>query len=335
MRQNNVMIIAEIGGNHEGSFDYACKLLKLASESGADVVKFQIYTGASLVNKKEDPQRVAHFNKFALSTEEYLDLAKRAVDLGIEFNASIWDPSQIETFDSYLSFYKIGSGDLTAYSLLKEICSTNKPIILSTGLANIEEVKATIDFVCSQNGLYSQKDMISILQCTAMYPIPDQDTNLNVMHTLKDNFHDYKVGYSDHTDGTYAAEIAVAMGAEILELHFTDNKIGREFRDHKVSFTKDDMLQLREKINKIKTLQGSYIKKPCQSEIESGHVKSFRRAVYPARAIKAGETITDSDLISLRPNHGLSADKLEWIVGKKATRDLLELEEVNAKDFSA
>lgn len=332
--KGDVKIIAEIGGNHEGDFHYACKLLELAAQSGADIVKFQIYTGPSLVNEKQDPDRVAHFNKFALTTSQYLELAQRAGALEIEFNASIWDQSQISIFDPLVKFYKIGSGDLTAYPLLKAICKTQKPIMLSTGLATMKEVEASINYICRENDIYKQADMISLLQCTAMYPIPDRDANLNIIQTYKNTF-PYKIGYSDHTAGTYAAEIAVAMGAEILELHFTDQKDNRDFRDHQVSFTKDDIQKLRNRIDDIKTLQGASLKAPAPSELESCHVKSFRRALYPARDIRAGEIITHADLIALRPNHGISADQLEMLIGKTAARDLTQLERLDPKDFRA
>jgi len=329
---DGVMIIAEIGGNHEGDFQYARRLLHLAAGSGADVIKFQIYSGEALVNSREDPQRVAHFNRFALTTDQYLALGRECSELGVEFNASIWDASQIEIFDPFLKFYKIGSGDLTAYSLLREVVRRRKPIVLSTGLATLEEIRRSVFFIRSLDSLYEDPDMLAILQCTSMYPIPDQDSNLNVMTTLRETFK-CKVGYSDHTAGTYAAEIAVAMGAEILELHFTDQKEGRKFRDHQVSFTREDIKRLRERIHTIVELKGTFEKKPTASEIENNHHVSFRRAVYPARDIRAGERITHADLTVLRPCHGIPANEVDELVGRQARRDLKVLEQLAWHDF--
>lgn len=329
---NDVLIIAEIGGNHEGDFQYALQLLELAAGSGADVVKFQIYTGDSLVNKKQDPSRVAHFDRFALTTDQYVELAEKCSEYNVEFNASIWDPRQLDIFDKYMSFYKIGSGDLTAYSLLEKITEKNKPIMLSTGLATLQDIKGAVSFICECNSNYKQRDMLSILQCTSMYPIPDADANLNVLHTLKKEFN-YPFGYSDHTEGTYAAEVAVAMGASILELHFTDEKLDRDFRDHKVSFTKEDIRNLRNKIQQIKTLQGSGEKQPAPSEIESEHHISFRRAIYPARNILRGEKVSKTDFISLRPCNGISAEKIEDLEGLVAKKDIAELDVIAMSDF--
>lgn len=326
------MIIAEIGGNHEGDFEYARRLLQLAATSGADVVKFQIYSGCTLVNGREDPQRAAHFDRFALSTAQYLALAEESRALGVEFNASIWDASQIEVFDPFLRFYKVGSGDLTAYPLLREIARRRKPIMLSTGLATLDEVKQSVAFIRSLDSIYERRDMLSILQCTSMYPIPDTDANLNVVTTLKNTFN-CKIGYSDHTEGTYAAEIAVALGAEILELHFTDRKEGRSFRDHLVSFTREEILALRERIRTINEIKGSFEKKPAPSEIENNHLVSFRRGVYPARDIMAGERVEVADFVVLRPNRGIPANEIEKLQGLLAKRDLKVQERLDWNDF--
>lgn len=321
MKDSQIKIIAEIGGNHEGDFDYAKELVHLVSESGAEIVKFQVYTGESIVNKKVDPDRARHFNKFALSTDQYLELAELAENLGLEFNASIWDIRQIDVFDKYLKFYKIGSGDLTAYPLLKKIAISTKPIILSTGLSTYDEIKSTLDFICEVNPFYQNKGNLTLLQCTSMYPIPDDEANLNVMLELKKRF-GYRVGYSDHTVGTKAAEIAVAMGAEVLELHFTDQKENRSFRDHQVSFTKEDIVALKESIENIRILQSNGEKSPTKSELQSGHVKSFRRSLYLKRNIQKGTIVAEADLIALRPCEGIGAEYLNDLVGKEALTNI-------------
>ncbi len=139
-----------------------------------------------------------------------------------------------------MDFYKVGSGDLTAYPMLRELAKFKKPILISTGLADEKEVVEAVAFLQKQNDYYQQKEAIAVLQCTSMYPIQNSDANLNVMHRYKELFQ-CKVGYSDHTEGSYAMEIAIAMGAEILEFHFTDDRSGKSFRDHKVSLTKDEV----------------------------------------------------------------------------------------------
>lgn len=331
---NKIYIIAEIGGNHEGDFEKARSLMKQAIDSGADSVKFQVYSGSSLVNIKEDPDRVNHFNRFALKDEEYVALAKECRKLGADFNASIWNEEHVELLNEYLTFYKIGSGDLTAYPLLKAIIRKRKPIVLSTGLSTLNEIDETVEYICSVDSLYRQRNMLSILQCTSMYPIPDSDANLRVINTLQDRY-SYNIGYSDHTIGGTAVDVAVALGAKIIEVHFTDSREGKEFRDHKVSFTPDEVKQIRKKVTTIHTLLGDGIKRPMESEIENGHVLSFRRGLYPKRNIAVGECVQDDDFIALRPQHGVAANQLGLITGKVANRNIEELSVITIDDFNS
>lgn len=313
------LLIAEIGGNHEGNFDYALKLTDLAIASGADYIKYQMYSGDSLVSRLEGAQRNAHFKKFELSQEQFITLAKKCQAAKVGFMASVWNPDYLRWIDEYMSIYKIGSGDLTAYSVIREIAKTGKPMILSTGLATLQEVLETVAFIQSLDDRYKDPDYLSILQCTSMYPIPFEDANLSVM-TLLRQATQLPVGYSDHTEGSRALEIAVAMGAEILEFHFTDEREGKTFRDHKVSLTKDEVLALGQKIEEIRRLQGHYLKRPL--EVEGDHRISFRRAVYPAHDLNAGSVIKAEDLVSLRPNHGIDARDFDKLIGKKLKTDV-------------
>jgi N-acetylneuraminate synthase/N,N'-diacetyllegionaminate synthase len=165
-----------------------------------------------------------------------------------------------------------------------------------------------------------------------MYPIPDDDANLNVMKTLKETT-ELPVGFSDHTLGTFAIEIAVAMGAEIIEKHFTDSREEKTFRDHFVSATKEEMIAFIEKVKRIKVLKGSTEKKPVASEIKADHIKVFRRALYPARDLRAGEVICEEDLLALRPCIGIGAEKLDRIVGRRLTKDVTKYEALSEQFF--
>ncbi len=330
--QNGVYIIAEIGGNHEGDFAYAKKLTKLAVESGADAVKFQIYTGDKIVSKVENPQRNKHFKKFELSKKQYLQLADYCNENKVSFMASVWSVDAIDWIDPYLDFYKIGSGDLTAYPLLKEFAKRGKPIILSTGLSTSEEVENAVKYIQSVNEIYKQKENLAVLQCTSMYPIPEKEANLNVMNYFRDKF-ELTIGYSDHTTGTYAAEISVAMGAEIVEVHFTDTRENKTFRDHKVSFTKKEIKELIKRTKRIRTLQGSEQKTPTFSEIESNHLITFRRSVYAKKAIKKGTILTENLLTVLRPNTGIDAREFDLLIGKKLINDKIANEKILKKDI--
>ncbi len=309
------LLIAEIGGNHEGDFDYAKKLTQLAIETDVDMVKFQIYTGDSLVSRLESPIRNNHFKKFELSREQHLALAELVTNAGLKYTSSVWDLSAIEWLDEYIPIYKIGSGDLTAYPVLRETAKLGKPIILSTGLSTEAEVLEAISFIQTVNEDYKKPEMLAILQCTSMYPISLADAHLNVMHRLRE-LTGLTIGYSDHTEGSKALKYAVAMGAEVLEFHFTDERQGKEFRDHKVSLMPEEVKELIAEIKTIREIQGDPVKKPTQIELVNGHEVSFRRSVYPARDIKAGEKLSDENLIVLRPNHGIDARDYDKVIGK-------------------
>jgi len=325
--KHGVFLIAEIGGNHEGDFDYAQKLTQLACESGVDAVKFQIYTGDTLVSSIEDSVRNKHFKKFELTPEQYLDLAIICRANGVAFSASVWDLNAMRWIDRYISFYKIGSGDLTAYPLLKGIAETGKPIVLSTGLSTLKEVGESIGFIQKQNSIYTDKENLAVLQCTSMYPISDDEVNLNVMHQYKELF-ELTVGYSDHTIGNTAVEQAITMGAEVIEMHFTDDREGKTFRDHQISFTKKEIKNLVDRIEKIKIFQGSGEKHIQKSEVDSGHINSFRRAVYPTRDIDAGEMLTESNLTVLRPNKGIDARCFYEILGRRLIKKVKKHEKL-------
>lgn len=331
--KKGVYIIAEIGGNHEGDFEYAKKLTRLACKTGVDAVKFQVYTGETLVSKVESPDRHAHFQRFELTPDQYIALAQICKKAGVTFAASVWNIQAIEWLDPYMEYYKIGSGDLTALPILRRIASIGKPIILSTGLATMDEVFDAVSFIQSQNPVYKNRNHLGILQCTSMYPIPNCDANLNVMKTFSENFK-ATIGYSDHTIGPDAVELAIAMGAEIVEVHFTDSREGKTFRDHKVSFTPEEIKQLIEKIEKVHLLQGSPNKIPADTEVENGHIVSFRRAVYPVRDLSAGTILTEDLLTILRPNHGIDARHYYDLIGRKLKKDKKAFEKLDWQDVN-
>lgn len=318
------LMIAEIGGNHEGDFEVAKHMTKLAIKSGADCIKFQLYQGNTLVSSKESPERVEHFKKFELSQEEHIFLAKMCLEANVKYLASVWDLEMLNWIDPYLEYYKIGSGDMTAWPILEEFAKRGKPILISTGLSSTEEVLQTIRFLQRINQNYTQPNMLCILQCTSMYPIPDQDANLKVMDLFKRET-GLSVGYSDHTTGTDALLVAAIMGADALEFHFTDTRDGKLFRDHEVSLDVQEVISLKEKIKHLKTFQGDGVKLPQPSEINSGHEISFRRGVYLIREVKKGEIINVEDLVFLRPAHGIDARDYQSLIGTKALRDISPL----------
>jgi N-acetylneuraminate synthase/N,N'-diacetyllegionaminate synthase len=313
---DDVLVIAEIGGNHEGSFDKAKELVELAAAAGAGAVKLQIYSGDTLVSRAVDPERNRHFQRFALSMDQYLELAELTRSLGVMFMASVWDRRALEVMAPLMPIFKIGSGDLTAYELVEAVVGTGKPIIQSCGLATIDEIAEYVELVRSLDASYLEEPKLCLLQCTVMYPIPDHEANLNAMCRMGERF-GLPVGYSDHTVGTLAAELAVAMGARVIELHFTDTREGKSFRDHQVSVTREELAGFLARVGKIKELQGSPAKQPTAAELEAGHLRSFRRALYAARDLESGTRLSSDDVISLRPNVGIDGRRYREVLGRR------------------
>ena len=169
--------------------------------------------------------------------------------------------------------------------------------------------------------------MIAVMQCTSMYPTDDTDVNLRVIDQFKKNFN-LEIGYSHHSLGELPLLTAYIKGANILEFHFTDGREGKVFRDHHISLTKKEVIELSSKLKRIKSLLGSPKKIPLKSEIKSGHIKSFRRGIYLSKDIKKGEIITNKDLVCLRPNEGLDARKFKMILGKRSPKNFKRLEKI-------
>ena len=315
------LLIAEIGGNHEGDFEAAKAMTKNAIAAGADCVKFQIYQGDTLVSPIESPDRHKHFKKFELEPEQHVALARMCREAGVHYLSSVWDEDAFAWIDAYLDFYKVGSGDLTAWPVITNLAKRGKPILLSTGLATLDEVMQTVRFIQDIDAKYTRPENLCLLQCTAMYPIPDEDANLRVMDRLRAAT-GLSVGYSDHTIGSAALRAATAMGAEVLEFHFTDSREGKVFRDHKVSLTGPELSMLRDDLHQITELLGKNTKTPQPSELTEGHEVSFRRAAYVRRDIAEGETIRAEDVICLRPLNGLDARDADRLIGAVARRPI-------------
>ena len=315
-KNKNLYLIAEIGGNHQGSYEKAIEICELAISSRADCIKFQLYKADSLVNPKLSKERHSHFQKFELTKEEHISLAKMCVDAGVDYAASIWDLEMLEWIDPYLKFYKIGSGDLTSIKFLKTFAKKSKPIVLSTGLSNFKEVKQIVNYIRSLNPIYKEKGMIILMQCTSMYPIMDSDANLSVISEFA-KLENIIPGYSDHTIGKNALINSISWGAKVLEFHFTDNKKNKSFRDHQVSLEINEVIELKNSCLQAQEMIGSPNKIPLEIELSNNHVQTFRRGIYPKINLEKGTKITEEDIICLRPCEGISAIYYDQILGKE------------------
>ena len=332
-QRNPVFFIAEIGGNHQGNFEYARLLTRLALDSGADAVKFQFYTGDTLVSPVEGLDRNAHFKKFELSKQQNLDLIKMVDEGDAKPMASVWSAEMLNWANPYLPLHKVGSGDLTCYPMLALLAETNKPIILSTGLSSLNEVSDAVAYIEKCNPTYISERKLALLQCTSTYPTPDDDANLDAMLTLRSEF-GLPVGYSDHTLGSDAIEAAVALGAQIIEKHFTDTRKDKTFRDHLIALTRDEVQGSLRKMSRISQFKGDGSKRLTESEKRAGHDISFRRGIYFSRDMKIGEKICSEDLRVLRPMHGICASEFDDMIGKTIVRDVSEGQALQQEDIS-
>lgn len=320
---NRPMLIAEIGGNHQGNFDKAQELTELAIESRVDVIKYQVYTGDTLVSPIADPERNQHFKKFELTLEQYEQLFKRVKDSGILVSASVWNKDALVALNEYIDIFKVGSGDFTYLHFYEEIFSYYKPVILSTGLCSMLEVNKVLSVLKDRFPSHFNNNKVGLLQCTSMYPIKNSDVNLDVMNVYKAAYPDTAIGYSDHTRGISAIEHAIILGSKIIEFHFTDNKYNTSFRDHQVSLDKEDVLLLHKRIDLALELQGSPCKEPLPIEKEANHHISFRRGIYASKNLPKGHLISEQDMLFLRPIYDIHALDYESIVGKRLKEELL------------
>lgn len=332
-RENAAFFIAEIGGNHEGNYDYALKLCDLAIQSGADAIKFQLYRGDRLVSSVSNPDRNAHFKKFELAREQHLAIAERVRAAGRHYMASVWDVEMLEWIDPYIEIHKVGSGDLTCYPMLAALAATRKPIILSTGLASLDEIRGAIDFIDAQDASYRGERKLALLQCTSAYPTPDEAANLRVITTLSDTFK-RPVGYSDHTVGAEAIELAYALGARIFEKHFTDTREGKSFRDHHISLTADEVQRLLARLRRSESLLGSAEKTLTRAEADAQHEISFRRGLHAGRRIEPGEQLTRENMVVLRPRVGICASQFYQVLGRRAAQPIERLAPIRLEDLA-
>ena len=326
-------LIAEIGGNHEGNVDWALNMISDAAKAGANAVKFQSYSAKELVNPKIDKVRFDHFDKFVLNPSEWKLLKNKAKDCNIDFLTSIWDIKNFKEILFEMPIIKVGSGDLTNYMYLREFALTNKPIIISTAMASLSEVIDAVSFIQKINSIYESNDMLCIMHCVAMYGEPkDEYANLNSISVLQSHFPNLNIGYSDHTIGFDAMLSAKSMGVNIFEFHFTFDK-SRDFRDHHISLTKEELMKFKNKINKINTFNGQLVVAPIKEIETPQRIQEFRRACYFNRNMNKGELVSSEDIVLLRPNVGLSATKYFDLIGKKLVKDIEALSPISIDLF--
>ncbi len=324
------IIIAEAGVNHNGSLKSAKKLIDVAVEAGADYVKFQTFKTEFVVSKKakkaeyqkqttnSEESQYEMIKKLELNKEAHVELIKYCKKKHIKFLSTPFDLFSIDLlFDLGVELYKIPSGEITNYPYLKKIANKKLPVILSTGMANMSEIKEALGILL-RNGLNIKQ--ITILHANTEYPTPIEDVNLKAMLTIGQTFNT-KFGYSDHTLGIEIPIAATAMGASVIEKHFT---LSREMEgpDHKASLEPKQLKAMVTAIRNIDLAMGSGIKKPSPSEIKN--IIIARKSITANSDIKKGTIFTEKNITVKRPGNGISPMKWDEVIGTKAVTDFNE-----------
>ena len=322
-----VLIIAEAGVNHEGELTTALRLVDAATDCGADIVKFQTFTADSLATPDADKaeyQKVTTsiketqfemLRKLELSHTDHLVIIERCQERGIGFLSTGFDIESVNMLMGLeIDRIKIPSGEITNLPYLRHIGGLGRPIILSTGMADLEEVRSALDVLLSAG---TPKEDVTVLHCTTEYPAPMCDVNLQALVTMRDAF-GVNVGYSDHTMGHEVAVAAVALGACVIEKHLTLDRTAAG-PDHSASLEPAEFADMVRAIRNIELALGNGIKIPQPSEIDNMAVA--RKSLVAAAAIREGDQFTSVNITTKRPGSGLSPMLLDDVLGRKATRD--------------
>ena len=324
MKIKSTLIIAEAGVNHNGSISMAKELIDIASTAGADFVKFQTFKAKRLVTRKaekanyqknltkENETQYEMLKKLELTVSNHKKLIEYCKKKNIGFLSTGFDLESIQLLVNLdIQLFKIPSGEITNLPLLRRIGGIGKPIILSTGMSKLSEVKDAIEILIKAG---SSLENITLLHCNTEYPTPLNDVNLNAMLSLSNEF-DVKVGYSDHTLGIEIPIAAVAMGASVIEKHFTlDRKLPGP--DHLASLEPNELKKMIVLIRNIEKALGDGIKKPSKSE--SKNISLARRSIVAKKKIRKGELLTEENLTLKRPGNGISPMKWDEIINKRA-----------------
>jgi len=323
-----ILIIAEAGVNHNGDISLAEKMILKAKEAGADYIKFQTFQPEKLVSKNaqkaeyqkqttgSDESQLAMLKKLALSYEDFIYLKKRCNEVGIGFLSTPFDLESIEFLNSLdMDYWKIPSGEITNLPYLEKIGKTGKRVVLSTGMSEMPEIKAAVK-ILEENG----SNDITLLHCNTEYPTPFKDVNLLAMNTIKKEL-GKPVGYSDHTPGIEVSVAAAALGASVIEKHFTLDK-NMEGPDHKASLEPDELAAMIKSIRNIEQALGNENK--SVSESESANISIARKSIVAKRSIKKGELLSEENITVKRPGNGISPMKWYDVIGTKAVKDFYE-----------
>jgi N-acetylneuraminate synthase/N,N'-diacetyllegionaminate synthase len=323
---SRVYVIAEIGGNHNGDAETACRLVEKAARAGADAAKFQTYTAETLVHPSVEPvplvrkhyaTQLERFKSLELDWAAYERIVALCAELGIDFLTTPFDLEILERFAPHMAAVKISSGDLTYGALIRAAAATGKPVLLSTGMATLDEVAAAVDMVPAAQRV--------VMHCVSVYPLPDEQANLRAIPTLAEALPGAVIGYSDHTIGAEAALAAVAVGARVIEKHFTLDS-SQSPGDHVLSLDPAGMAAMVRRIRRIDAMLGDGVKRPARGEEEMRRM--MRRGLYAARDLASGTVLSAGDLLCIRPAAALDPSAAEGLAGRRLARDVKALDPI-------
>ena len=325
---SKILIIAEAGVNHNGDISIAKKMVDVAKKAGVDYIKFQTFVPEKLVSRyaeKAEYQKkttdaaesqLDMLRKLSLSENEFVSLRGYCEEVGIGFMSTPFDLESIDFLEKLnMDFWKIPSGEITNLPYLEKMAKTGRKVILSTGMSDIQEIKDAVK-VLEDNGTTE----IVLLHCNTQYPTPYEDVNLSAMRTIVEAT-GKEVGYSDHTQGIEVPIAAVAMGATVIEKHFTLDKT-MDGPDHKASLEPEDLIKMVSVIRHIEKAIGNGIKEPTASE--KGNKAIARKSIVAACKITKGEILSEKNITTKRPGNGISPMKWYEIIGTVAPRDFDE-----------
>ncbi len=324
VNEGRTFIIAEAGSNFGGHLSQAKELIDVAVEAGADAVKFQSYEGDSLVGRNHPAHSI--LDKYSLPKEWHFELNEYCREKGILFCSTPFDSQRLAWLEEVgVEFHKIASGDLTYVQLVKEIAATGRPIILSTGMATLGEVETAINTI-KQAG----NDQIVLMHCVGSYPTEVNEVNLRSMQTLAHAF-GLPVGFSDHTKNTVIPALAVAMGACVIEKHFTLER-DLDTPDHSFALRPSELAEMVTNIRLAEAAMGSKEKRPTQSEVATSRIEG-RRSLHAKVDIECGARITADTVRIIRPATGLAPEYCVDVIGKKALTFLRQGDPIRLHDI--
>lgn len=308
-----VVIVAEIGNNHEGDLSVARELVAAAADAGADAVKLQTFVTEHFVGR-DQTERFERLERFRLAPQDFAELAELAHARGLAFLSTPLDLGSADLLDPLVDAFKIASGDNDFWPLIERVSRSGKPIVVSAGLADASAIAQVAEFVRATPGFGGD---LAVLHCVSLYPVPPEHADLPAILTLRERL-SCEVGYSDHTVGTEASLIAVALGARIVEKHFTLDKAFSEFRDHQLSADPPELRALVEAVRRAELLLRPA--GPAGPEPEREATASMRRSVAAARELEQGRRLELDDLTWVRPGGGIAPGDEAVLLGKVLRR---------------